>query len=116
MQMRDEFWDTAPHYGGRKGTRFICFHIMHALAHMHSLVICFIVCQTSPGLRFQNRRVMLWQPLFLPSSRECIEMVILILLTILKLLAYVRIWNMVQIHTWDHLPCYQGKLPVMSIA
>ena len=19
MQMRDEFWDTAPHYGGRKG-------------------------------------------------------------------------------------------------
>ena len=20
MQMRDEFWDTAPHYGGRKGS------------------------------------------------------------------------------------------------
>lgn len=20
VQMRDEFWDTAPHYGGRKGT------------------------------------------------------------------------------------------------
>jgi hypothetical protein len=20
MQMRDEFWDTAPHYGGQKGT------------------------------------------------------------------------------------------------
>lgn len=20
MQLRDEFWDTAPHYGGRKGT------------------------------------------------------------------------------------------------
>jgi hypothetical protein len=21
-QMRDEFWDTAPHYGGQKGTMF----------------------------------------------------------------------------------------------
>lgn len=20
MQLRDEFWDTAPHYGGRKGS------------------------------------------------------------------------------------------------
>jgi hypothetical protein len=23
-QMRDEFWDTAPHYGGQKGTGFSC--------------------------------------------------------------------------------------------
>jgi len=22
-QMRDEFWDTAPHYGGQKGTLYI---------------------------------------------------------------------------------------------
>ncbi|WRX26576.1 DC-UbP/UBTD2 [Theobroma cacao] len=24
MQMRDEFWDTAPHYGGQKGPRTPC--------------------------------------------------------------------------------------------
>ncbi|KAB5534540.1 hypothetical protein DKX38_017626 [Salix brachista] len=23
MQMRDEFWDTAPHYGGRKGSTLL---------------------------------------------------------------------------------------------
>ena len=39
MQMRDEFWDTAPHYGGQKGTLsmgfvyalkecMLCAHIM----------------------------------------------------------------------------------------
>ena len=25
MQMRDEFWDTAPHYGGQKGTLLMGF-------------------------------------------------------------------------------------------
>ena len=31
MQMRDEFWDTAPHYGGQKGTlsmRLVYAHIL----------------------------------------------------------------------------------------
>jgi hypothetical protein len=28
-QMRDEFWDTAPHYGGQKGTPCISESVMH---------------------------------------------------------------------------------------
>lgn len=31
MQMREEFWDTAPHYGGRKGS-----------LHVHSNYILFL--------------------------------------------------------------------------
>lgn len=26
MQLRDEFWDTAPHYGGRKGIVILRVH------------------------------------------------------------------------------------------
>jgi len=30
MQMRDEFWDTAPHYGGRKGSVSLeCYIALH---------------------------------------------------------------------------------------
>lgn len=28
-QMRDEFWDTAPHYGGRKGNSSSDFNIVN---------------------------------------------------------------------------------------
>ena len=27
-QMRDEFWDTAPHYGGKRGNLAITIHVL----------------------------------------------------------------------------------------
>lgn len=38
-QMRDEFWDTAPHYGGQKGTLYLLmatpvFYCSHLLVNL----------------------------------------------------------------------------------
>lgn len=35
VQMRDEFWDTAPHYGGQKGNLSIDSRRMHAVLQMY---------------------------------------------------------------------------------
>ena len=56
MQMRDEFWDTAPHYGGQKGTLSmgLAYALKECMRYAHIVyVLNFQFCQVLLGPYFK---------------------------------------------------------------
>ncbi|GFY97740.1 ubiquitin domain-containing protein [Actinidia rufa] len=62
MQMRDEFWDTAPHYGGRKGADLTLAQAIVDSAGVIVQSADLTVCYDERGAKYELPKYVLSEP------------------------------------------------------